>query len=433
MDQQNLTPEHNQLSPAQLREQRRAERLKYMKIQRNIRMGAIALAIVLGIVSLCVSCSTRKAVSDLESKLAAKKAAEAELAAQASSEPSAAPSPSPSAQPEGTSITLSFVGDVTLSSYEGAAYSGSIEEYYDNYGAGYFFQNVKSIFEGDDLTVANFEGTLTTSENRANKEWTFKADPSYVSILTQGGIDCVNVANNHTLDYGDEGYVDTLAALDKAGIQRFGGDYTAIVDVKGIQVGFSGIYECEAGLDCKDQAVSNVKKLKDAGAQIIVCEFHWGDENSYTPNDIHTVLAKAVIDEGADLVIAHHPHVLQGIATYKGKYICYSLGNFCFGGNSVCNDKDTAIFQQTFTLVNGQVADDADYTIIPCSISTDTQANTYCPTPASGEEAQRILTKIYDMSAELEGGISAPDDSSDAGDEADSTAEPAVSPTSAAQ
>ena len=426
MDQQNLTPE-------QLREQRRAERLKYMKIQRNIRMGAIALAIILGIVSLCVSCSTRKAITDLESKLAAKKAAEAELAAQASSEPSAAPAPSPSTQPEGTSITLSFVGDITLSSYEGASYSGSFEEYYDNYGTGYFFQNVKSIFEGDDLTVANFEGTLTTSENRANKEWIFKADPSYVSILTQGGIDCVNVANNHIMDYGDEGYVDTLAALDKAGIQRFGGDYTTIVDVKGIQVGFSGIYECETGLDCKEQAVSNVKKLKDAGAQIIICEFHWGDENSYTPNDIHTVLAKAVIDEGADLVIAHHPHVLQGIATYQGKYICYSLGNFCFGGNSVCNDKDTAIFQQTFTLVNGQVSEDTDYTIIPCSISTDTQTNTYCPTPASGEDAQRILTKIYDMSAELEGGISAPDASGTTGNTADSTAEPAASPTSAAQ
>ena len=243
----------------------------------------------------------------------------------------------------------------------------------------------------------------------------------------------MNVANNHIMDYGDEGYVDTLAALDKAGIQRFGGDYTTIVDVKGIQVGFSGIYECETGLDCKEQAVSNVKKLKDAGAQIIICEFHWGDENSYTPNDIHTVLAKAVIDEGADLVIAHHPHVLQGIATYKGKYICYSLGNFCFGGNSVCNDKDTAIFQQTFTLVNGQVSDDTDYTIIPCSISTDTQTNTYCPTPVSGEDAQRILTKIYDMSADLEGGISAPDASGTTGNAADSTAEPAASPTTAAQ
>ena len=242
-----------------------------------------------------------------------------------------------------------------------------------------------------------------------NKEWTFKSDPSYVSILTKAGIDCVNVANNHTKDYGDESYVDTLAALDKAGIHRFGNDYTTIVEVKGVKIGFSGIYECEDGIGCKDQAVSNVQKLKNAGAQLIICEFHWGDENSYTPNDVHTVLAEAVIDEGADLVVAHHPHVLQGIATYKGKYICYSLGNFCFGGNSVCRDKDTMIFQQTFTLVNGEVQDDADYNMIPCSISTEATANTYCPTPATGEEAQRILTKVYDMSAQLEGGISPKD------------------------
>ena len=411
MDQQTNTPERTpEKTPRQIAEEKRAERLKYMRIQRNIRMGAIALAILLSIVSLCVSCSTKKAVADLAEKIAAKKANQAALAAEVSASPSAAPAVSPSEKPEDSvSLTLSFVGDVTLASYEGAPYAGSFEEYYDNYGDGYFFRNVRSIFEGDDLTVANLEGTFTTSSNRVNKEWTFKSDPSYVSILTKAGIDCVNVANNHTKDYGDESYVDTLAALDKAGIHRFGNDYTTIVEVKGVKIGFSGIYECEDGIGCKDQAVSNVQKLKNAGAQLIICEFHWGDENSYTPNDVHTVLAEAVIDEGADLVVAHHPHVLQGIATYKGKYICYSLGNFCFGGNSVCQDKDTMIFQQTFTLVNGEVQDDADYNMIPCSISTETTANTYCPTPATGEEAQRILTKLYDMSAQLEGGISPKD------------------------
>ena len=413
MDNPINTPERTpEKTPRQIAEEKRAERLKYMRIQRNIRMGAIALAIILSIVSLCVSCSTKKAVSDLAEKIAAKKAAQEALAAEVSASPSAAPVVSPSPTPENSvSLTLSFTGDVTLASYEGASYENSFEEYYDNYGDGYFFQNVRSIFEGDDLTISNLEGTFTTSTNRVDKEWTFKSDPSYVSILTKGGIDCVNVANNHTKDYGDESYVDTLATLDTAGIHRFGNDYTTIVEVKGVKIGFSGIYECEEGLGCKDQAVSNVDKLKDAGAQIIICEFHWGDENSYTPNDIHTVLAEAVIDEGADLVVAHHPHVLQGIATYKGKYICYSLGNFCFGGNFYCQDKDTMIFQQTFTLVNGELQDNADYNIIPCSISTDSTENTYCPTPATGDEAQRILDKIYDMSAKLEGGISPKSDS----------------------
>ena len=323
MDNQTNTPERTpEKTPRQLAEEQRAERLKYMKIQRNIRMGAIALAIVLAIVSLCVSCSTKKAVADLAEKIAAKKAAQEALAAEASAAPSAAPTVTPSAQPEdGVSLTLSFAGDVTLASYEGAAYEGSFEAYYDSYGDSYFFQNVRSIFEGDDLTVVNLEGTFTTSTNRVNKQWTFKSAPSYVSILTKAGIDCVNVANNHTKDYGDESYVDTLATLDNAGIHRFGNDYTTIVEVKGVKIGFSGIYECEEGIGCKDQAVENVRKLKEDGAQIIICEFHWGDESSYTPNEVHTVLAEAVIDEGADLVVAHHPHVLQGISTYKGKYL----------------------------------------------------------------------------------------------------------------
>jgi poly-gamma-glutamate synthesis protein (capsule biosynthesis protein) len=397
MDNQKKTPE-----------ERRAERLKYMRIQRAIRWTAILLAILLSIISLAQSCSTKRAIEDLAAQLAAKKEAAAQLAAeeaaaQASAEPS--PEPSPENTEETTSITLSFVGDVTLSRDASAGYEGSIESYYDQYGASYFFQNVKSIFEGDDLTVANFEGTLTTSDNKVDKEWNFKADPSYVDILTEGSIEAVNVANNHTQDYGDEGYVDTLANLDIAGITRFGGDYVATVEIQGITVGFSGIYECEQGIECMDQAVSNVEKLKNQGAQIVICEFHWGDENSYTPSEVHTALAQAVIDAGADLVVAHHPHVLQGISEYKGKYIVYSLGNFCFGGNTTCKDKDTMIFQQTFTLVDGEVQPDADFNIIPCSISTDSSTNTYCPTPATGDEADRILTKIYDMSAELEGGI----------------------------
>lgn len=409
MDNQNTTPVRS-TPPIQTPEEKRAERMKYLKRQRAIRMGAIALAIVLSIISLCVSCSTRRAVSDLAAKLSAKKAAQEQLLAQEASASEEEVPAEVTQLPDGAvSVTLSFIGDVTLSSNEGADYSGSFEEYYDKYGDGYFFQNVRSIFEGDDLTIANLEGTFTASTNRTDKQWTFKADPSYVSILTKGGIDCVNVANNHTHDYGDEGYVDTLAALDNAGVSRFGGDYTTIVEVKGIKIGFSGINECDDGIGCKAQAVENVKKLKENGAQIIICSFHWGDENSYTPSDVHTALAKAVIDEGADLVVAHHPRVLQGISTYKGKYICYSLGNFCSGGNTECRDKDTIIFQQSFVLLNGQVQDNTDYTIIPCSISTETTANTFCPTPASGDDAQRIFTKLYDMSAQLEGGISSKD------------------------
>ena len=215
----------------------------------------------------------------------------------------------------------------------------------------------------------------------------------------------MNVANNHTHDYGDESYVDTLATLDVAGVYRFGNDFTNVLEVGGVKVGFTGIYECEVGLDCLGQAVDSVKALKEDGAQVIVCQFHWGDENATAPSDINIELAHAVIDAGADLVIGHHPHALQGIELYRGKYICYSMGSFCVGGNGSYKDKDTMIFQQTFSVKDGSLQEQPAYRIIPCSISTDSVRNTYCPTPAVGTEAERIMSKIYDLSAQLEGGI----------------------------
>lgn len=417
MDTQNnrpdtLEPVQTPPTPTKNQDTIRSQRMIYLKRQRNIRIAAIALAIILALISLLVSCNTQRAIKDLSEKIAAKKAAQETLASTISSAEETVDAEL-SAVPDGAvTLTVSFVGDITLSSYEGADYNGSFEEYQVQYGNSYFFQNVKSIFEGDDLTVANLEGTLTTSSNREDKDWTFRADPSYADILVQGNIDCVNVANNHTHDYGDEGYVDTLATLDNAGIYRFGSDYTTIAEVKGVKIGFSGIAAFDDGLACQEQAVENVKTLQEQGAQIIICSFHWGDENSYTTGSVETVLAQAVIDAGADLVVAHHPRVLQGISTYKGKYICYSLGSFCYGSSSTCKDQDTVIFQQTFTLVDGILQDDADYTLIPCSISSSEDTNNYCPTPASGTKAQRILDKIYNMSGELDGGISPESNSS---------------------
>ncbi len=112
-------------------------------------------------------------------------------------------------------------------------------------------------------------------------------------------------------------------------------------------------------------------------------------------------LGRLAIDEGADLVCGHHPHVLQGIETYKGKNIVYSLGNFCFGGNSSPSDMDTMIFQQTFTITSNGVQADNVTNIIPCSISSADGYNNYQPTPATGDEATRIKSKIDERSAAI--------------------------------
>ena len=302
---------------------------------------------------------------------------------------------------DSVSLTLSVVGDCTLGTDETFDYDTSLNAYYENYGADYFLQNVKDIFSTDDLTIANFEGTLTDSDEREDKTFAFKAPASYASILTGGSVEAVNTANNHSHDYGDQSFDDTLAALDDAGIVHFGYDETAVMDVKGIKVGLVGIYELYDHLEREQQLKDNIAKVKADGAQLIVVIFHWGNETETVPDSSQTTLGRIAIDEGADLVCGHHPHVLQGIETYKGKNIVYSLGNFCFGGNSSPSDMDTMIYQQTFTIDADGVKKDNVTNIIPCSISSAAYDgyNNYQPTPAEGDEATRILGKINERSS----------------------------------
>ena len=299
------------------------------------------------------------------------------------------------------SLTLSVVGDCTLGTDETFDYNTSLNAYYENYGADYFLQNVKDIFSTDDLTIANFEGTLTDSDEREDKTFAFKAPASYASILTGGSVEAVNTANNHSHDYGEQSFDDTLAALDDAGIVHFGYDETAVMDVKGIKVGLVGIYELYDHLEREQQLKDNIAKVKADGAQLIVVIFHWGNETETVPDSNQTTLGRIAIDEGADLVCGHHPHVLQGIETYKGRNIVYSLGNFCFGGNSSPSDMDTMIYQQTFTIDADGVKKDNVTNIIPCSISSAAYDgyNNYQPTPAEGDEATRILGKINERSS----------------------------------
>lgn len=297
------------------------------------------------------------------------------------------------------SLTVSVVGDCTLGTDEAFDYSTSLNAYFDNYGSSYFLQNVKPIFSADDLTIANFEGTLTESDAREDKTFAFKAPASFAKILTDGNIEAVTTANNHSHDYGEQSFTDTLNALEAEGITHFGYDETAVMNIKGIKVGLVGIYELKDHLERTQQVKDNIAKVKAEGAQLVIVIFHWGNEKEEVPDSNQMTLGRLAIDEGADLVCGHHPHVLQGIETYKGKNIVYSLGNFCFGGNSAPSDMDSMIFQQTFTITENGVQADNVTNIIPCSISSEYGYNNYQPTPAEGEEAQRIQNKIEERSA----------------------------------
>lgn len=293
-----------------------------------------------------------------------------------------------------TQITVSLMGDCTLGTDVNFNQQTSLNAYYQTRGADYFFQNVKSILEADDLSIVNMEGTLTTSETRADKLFAFKADPEYAQILVSGSVEAANLANNHSMDYGEQSYTDTISALENAGITTFGHDRTSVLDIKGVKVGLVGIYELDIHMDCQTQLLENIQKVKDEGAQLILVIMHWGNEKETIPDSNQIALGHLAIDNGADLVVGHHPHVLQGIEHYKGKYIAYSLGNFCFGGNTNPVELDTIIFQQTFTVTAAGVQKDENINIIPCSVSSEAYYNNYQPTPAEGEEAERILQKL---------------------------------------
>lgn len=302
---------------------------------------------------------------------------------------------------EPVEILLSFTGDCILGTDENFYYDTSFNAYYENYGSAYFFQNVKDVFEKDDLTIINMEGTLTDLTTRKDKQFAFKGDPEYVKVLTNGSVEAANMANNHSYDYGEESFKDTVNILEKNKIRTFGDDETVIIPVKGVNVGIFGIYELDDHEERIPQVKSDIAKLKKDGADIIVAVFHWGNELEQVPDDNQVMLAHLAIDEGADVVVGHHPHVLQGIDTYKGKTIAYSLGNFCFGGNYHPTEMDTMIFQQKFMIDTSKKITDSEINVIPCSVSSESDCNNYQPTILEGDEAKRVRELIQERSDQI--------------------------------
>ena len=300
-----------------------------------------------------------------------------------------------------TTITISAAGDCTLGTDEGFNYKRSFKGKYDAVqDPAYFFQNVQPVFAQDDLTIVNMEGTLTEETTREPKQFAFKGDAEYAKILTAGAVEAANLANNHSFDYGKKSYEDTITALEAEGISSFGYERTAVMDIKGVKVGLAGVYELAEHIDCKQDLLDNIASLKEQGAQIIIVSFHWGQEKENVPSDVQVELAHAAVDNGADLVLGHHPHVLQGIEEYKGKNIVYSLGNFCFGGNSAPSDMDTMIFQQTFTVKDGKLQEDNVTNILPCKISSayEEDYNNYQPILAEGEQKEKIFERLSEYS-----------------------------------
>ena len=279
-------------------------------------------------------------------------------------------------------ITVSFGGDCTFGRGRNAAYAGSFDEMYDQKGAAWFLGGI-SEFQSDDLTMVNFEGALTASDTpREEKPFIFKGRPAYAKILKEGSVDVVAIANNHARDYGNAGLNDTIRYLTPY-VAVSGYNRQPVLTVKGVKVGFASNLGWSFDAAQKRFIQSAVQNLRAQGAEIIIFNYHWGEEGSYQSNATQRAIAHYCIDSGADLVIGHHPHVVQEVETYQGKQIAYSLGNLSFGGNRNPKDKNCLIFQQTFSLnLNTRKLEKTTCRAVPYKVSSVDWRNDYRPVPA---------------------------------------------------
>lgn len=303
-----------------------------------------------------------------------------------------ATAPVPAALPT-FDIDFTFAGDCTLASFKGEYKPTNLKGHYAAHGPDWFFQYVKPIFQADDFTIVNLENVFTDRAlaqryKRPNPSFWFQAPSEYTQILTRGDVEAVSLANNHTLDYGEEGKRDTRAALDGAGVLWGDEDKTVYLEKNGYTVALV----CTGLWDSGD-VPGITKRLAEAGARsdFQIVFFHGGTEGVLTPEAWKVTACHALVDAGADLIIGNHPHVLQRRESYNGAEIVYSMGNFCFGGNN--NPKNrTILYQLKLTVdVKGRLVD-RQSNIIPCYVHTGTGLNNYAPAPISDPaQRQRVL------------------------------------------
>ncbi len=307
-------------------------------------------------------------------------------------------------------FTLSAAGDCTFASDIKQPASVNFFSMYHKKSPDYFLKKVQSVFAKDDLTIVNFEGTLSNAGKRVDKKWAFRGRPEFVKILQKGSVEAVSFSNNHTRDYGEKSHADTMDILKKGSIAFSTETKTAIRQVNGIRVGLVSVSSIEPVGAPESQLRNAMKEIKKKNPEVILVSMHSGIEYTQEIQPVQKRLSRVAIDLGADLVIGHHPHIIQGIDKYKGCYIIYSLGNFCFGGNTNPPDKDTMIFQQTFVVKNGKLEKKKNARVIPCRLSGQDGINNYQPVISKGSRKKKCISRLKSYSAQY--GVKVRDDGS---------------------
>ncbi len=329
-------------------------------------------------------------------------------------------------------LTITCTGDFTIGGdnrygTKKDLFSPELEKH--NGDINFVMQNVRDILMDDDLTIVNFEGTLTDTKyvpaDKKENEFLFNITPSAVSVLPDNGVEAVSLDNNHVWDHGLEGYMDTVSALTEANVIYSTPGEIGVFDYKGIlkiamlsfncldryDDGFKKYYsgnsrheetyddEFLSYATFEEAVCARITQVKEEYPLVIV-SFHWGQEptkanpsRGYIPTKNQIRLGRLAVDAGADLVIGNHSHRLQPIELYNGKLICYSLGNFCFAGNSKPNDMTSIIFQVQYRVKNGEISYKT-YKVIPIRISSNPDKNDFIPTPfPSGYQSDSVINQ----------------------------------------
>lgn len=301
-------------------------------------------------------------------------------------------------------VTLSFVGDVLLGS--------TVNLLLEEHGYDYPYRHMKSILSRSDFTMANLETPITDRGEPVEKLYAYRSDPKVLPAFKEAGFDIVNLANNHILDYHVVGLVDTFRHLREAGIHYVGAGENAdeaftpvIVEKNGIRVavlGFSRVVpdgwwkadDNRPGVAPTYNYTRPVRAIQEAAEQadLVVVLAHWGDEREDEPNEHQIELARRYVDAGADLVIGSHPHVLQGLEHYNGKWIAYSLGNFIF----TTRDDAPKTWDSGVLEAACDKEGNCDLTFVPVFTKWAQ------PKPMDGKEAAALIQRLNELSIDAE-------------------------------
>ncbi len=304
-------------------------------------------------------------------------------------------------------VSVAATGDLMMGSW--------VIDLVEEKGFDYPFDSTRSLFRHSDISIANLEAPLTHKGSRfENKTFTFKVPPDFIRGIDNAGINVVNLANNHIVDYGCEGLSSTIAVLEDFDVAYCGAgaDDTlacraTFLERGGIRfafLGFSFTYPLDfwAKSDrcgtCHPTEAQMRELIYDCEerADIVVVSFHWGQEKRSTPKSYQIFFARRAIDFGADLVLGHHPHVLQGVEIYRNRLIAYSLGNYIFGSFSYTSRTSMIlrVFVDEFGLVYARIY----------PINVYNSAVQFQPRLLRGEQRERVLRDLNKISTDLNQG-----------------------------